>query len=117
MAMLSTPLLSFDVMNGEGQAYRDEPALKDLVRKFEEMVTTRNQADGMIHAVKKTLAEAGDKATAEEKTKLDNLGFIRYLFFFSVVMQRLYFILSIYKKKRIFFTSLKKITIILLIHH
>jgi hypothetical protein len=30
-------------MNGEGQAYRDEPALKDLVRKFEEMVHSGDQ--------------------------------------------------------------------------
>jgi molecular chaperone DnaK len=50
---------------------RDAEANADEDRKFEEMVTTRNQADGMIHAVKKTLAEAGDKATAEEKAKIE----------------------------------------------
>ncbi|MFD2231375.1 molecular chaperone DnaK [Alkalimarinus sediminis] len=40
-------------------------------RKFEELITVRNQADGMIHAVKKTLDEAGDKATAEEKEQIE----------------------------------------------
>ncbi|WP_250655166.1 molecular chaperone DnaK [Alkalimarinus coralli] len=40
-------------------------------RKFEELITVRNQADGMIHAVKKTLEEAGDKATAEEKEQIE----------------------------------------------
>lgn len=50
---------------------RDAEANADEDRKFEEMVTTRNQADGMIHAVKKTLSEAGDKATPEEKAKIE----------------------------------------------
>ena len=36
-------------------------------KKFEEMVMVRNTADGMIHATKKTVVEAGDKATDEEK--------------------------------------------------
>jgi molecular chaperone DnaK len=40
-------------------------------RKFEELVTVRNQADGMIHATKKTLEEAGDKVEAEEKTTIE----------------------------------------------
>lgn len=40
-------------------------------RKFEELITVRNQADGMIHAVRKTLTEAGDKATEEEKTQIE----------------------------------------------
>lgn len=44
MATLSPPRLSFDVMNGEEQAYQDEPALKDLVRKFEAMVRDGDQA-------------------------------------------------------------------------
>jgi molecular chaperone DnaK len=38
--------------------------------KFEEMVTTRNQADGLIHATRKTLEEADD-ATEEEKTAIE----------------------------------------------
>ena len=38
--------------------------------KFEEMVTTRNQADGLIHATRKTLEEADD-VTEEEKTAIE----------------------------------------------
>ncbi len=36
-------------------------------KKFEELITARNTADGMIHATKKTLEDAGDKATDEQK--------------------------------------------------
>ncbi|PIE43157.1 MAG: molecular chaperone DnaK [Gammaproteobacteria bacterium] len=50
---------------------RDAEANAEDDRKFEELVTARNQADGMIHAVRKTLAEAGDKATDEEKQKIE----------------------------------------------
>ncbi len=39
--------------------------------KFEELVAARNQADGMIHATKKTLEEAAD-ATDEEKSKIES---------------------------------------------
>ncbi|MCG8610058.1 MAG: molecular chaperone DnaK [Pseudomonadales bacterium] len=49
----------------------DAEANADEDRKFEELIAARNQADGMIHAVKKTLEEAGDKATAEEKEKIE----------------------------------------------
>ena len=35
------------------------------------MVQLRNQADGMIHATKKTLTEAGDKAEASEKEAIE----------------------------------------------
>jgi len=40
-------------------------------KKFEELITARNTADGMIHATKKTLEEAGDKATDEEKDAIN----------------------------------------------
>ena len=36
-------------------------------QKFEDLVQARNTADGLAHAAKKTLEEAGDKATEEEK--------------------------------------------------
>jgi len=49
----------------------DAEANAEEDRKFEEMVTARNQGDAMIHAVRKTLDEAGDKATAEEKEKIE----------------------------------------------
>ncbi len=39
-------------------------------RKFEELVTARNQAEALIHATRKTLEEAGEKATDDEKTSI-----------------------------------------------
>lgn len=54
------------------QMVRDAEAHQDEDKKFEEMVQLRNQADGMIHATRKTLEEAGDKATAEEKEKIES---------------------------------------------
>ena len=41
-------------------------------RKFRELVEARNQADGLIHAAEKTLAEAGEKASAEERMAIEN---------------------------------------------
>lgn len=37
-----------------------------------ELVTSRNQCDAMIHSVKKTLAENGDKLDAEEKANIES---------------------------------------------
>ena len=54
------------------QMVRDAEAHQDEDKKFEEMVQLRNQADGMIHAARKTLEEAGDKATAEEKESIES---------------------------------------------
>jgi molecular chaperone DnaK len=41
-------------------------------KKFEELITARNTADGLAHATKKTLEEAGDKVTEEEKEKIES---------------------------------------------
>ena len=41
-------------------------------RKFRELVDARNQADGLIHAAEKTLAEAGEKASSEERMAIEN---------------------------------------------
>jgi molecular chaperone DnaK len=41
-------------------------------RKFRELVDTRNQADGLIHAAEKTLSELGEKASAEERQAVEN---------------------------------------------
>tara|TARA_B100001179_G_scaffold200065_1_gene160380 strand:+ start:825 stop:2750 length:1926 start_codon:yes stop_codon:yes gene_type:complete len=41
-------------------------------KKFEELINVRNTADGLIHATKKTLEEAGDKASDEEKDTINN---------------------------------------------
>ena len=41
-------------------------------KKFEELITARNTADGLIHATRKTLEEAGDKASDEEKNAIND---------------------------------------------
>ncbi|WP_290537421.1 molecular chaperone DnaK [Alcanivorax sp.] len=46
---------------------QDAEAHAEEDKKFEELVQTRNQADHLVHATRKTLEEAGDKATDEEK--------------------------------------------------
>lgn len=50
----------------------DAEANAEADRKFEELVTARNQGDQMVHATKKTLEEAGDKATDEEKAAIES---------------------------------------------
>ncbi len=40
-------------------------------KKFHEMVSARNTADGMIHATRKSMDELGDKLEAEEKEKIE----------------------------------------------
>ncbi len=40
-------------------------------KKFEQLVTARNTADGLIHATRKTLADAGDKVDDAEKSKIE----------------------------------------------
>ncbi len=40
-------------------------------RKFEELITSRNTGDSMIHATKKTLEESGDKVSDEERKKIE----------------------------------------------
>lgn len=40
-------------------------------RKFHELVTARNQADNMIHAITKSMKEAGDKVSADEKSAIE----------------------------------------------
>jgi molecular chaperone DnaK len=49
------------------QMVRDAEAHSEEDAKFEEMVTLRNQADGLIHAARKALTDAGDKASDTEK--------------------------------------------------
>merc|ERR1712054_534044 len=41
-------------------------------KKFEELIAVKNTADGLAHATKKTLEEAGDKATPEEKSAIED---------------------------------------------
>ncbi len=49
---------------------KDAEANAEADRKFEEIVTARNTLEGLIHATRKTLEEAGDKASADEKSAI-----------------------------------------------
>ncbi|MGL4716579.1 MAG: Hsp70 family protein, partial [Aeromonas sp.] len=40
-------------------------------KKFEELVQTRNQADGLVHSVRKQITEAGEALPADDKTKIE----------------------------------------------
>ena len=53
------------------QMVKDAEAHSADDKKFEELITARNTADGLVHATKKTLEEAGDKATDEEKDSIN----------------------------------------------
>jgi len=50
---------------------RDAEANADEDRKFEELVTARNQGDALAHGTRKMLTEAGDKASADEKAAIE----------------------------------------------
>ncbi|MCX2830524.1 molecular chaperone DnaK [Microbulbifer thermotolerans] len=50
---------------------KDAEAHAEQDKQFEELVQARNTLDGLISATKKTLEEAGDKATAEEKSAIE----------------------------------------------
>ncbi|PPK53608.1 molecular chaperone DnaK [Marinobacter persicus] len=49
----------------------DAEANAEEDRKFEELVQARNQGDAMVHAVRKTLSEAGDKVSDSEKESIE----------------------------------------------
>lgn len=49
----------------------DAEANAEADRQFEELVQARNTADGLVHATKKTLEDAKDKVTDEEKTAIE----------------------------------------------
>jgi molecular chaperone DnaK len=53
------------------QMVRDAEAHAEEDLKFEELVNLRNQADGLIHAARKSVEDAGDKATEEEKSAIE----------------------------------------------
>jgi molecular chaperone DnaK len=53
------------------QMVRDAEANAEEDRKFEELVAARNQGDQLVHATRKMVTEAGDKATAEEKAAIE----------------------------------------------
>jgi molecular chaperone DnaK len=51
---------------------KDAEANAEADRKFAELVTARNTLEGLIHATQKTVKEAGDKATAEERAAIES---------------------------------------------
>ncbi|PIW62647.1 molecular chaperone DnaK [Shewanella sp. CG12_big_fil_rev_8_21_14_0_65_47_15] len=53
------------------QMVRDAEAHAEEDKKFEELVQTRNQADGLVHATKKQVEEAGDALPADDKAKIE----------------------------------------------
>lgn len=50
---------------------KDAEANAEEDRKLTEMVQTRNQAEALIHSVKKSLTEYGDKISADEKAAIE----------------------------------------------
>ncbi|MEH6814516.1 MAG: molecular chaperone DnaK [Motiliproteus sp.] len=54
-----------DKMVADAEAHAADDA------KFEEMIQVRNTADGMVHSSKKTLEEAGDAVSADEKEAIE----------------------------------------------
>ena len=51
---------------------RDAEANAEDDKKFEGLVQARNAADGLAHAARKTLQEAGDKADPEERSAIED---------------------------------------------
>lgn len=50
---------------------QEAEANKEADKKFEELVTTRNQADQMVHGTRKQMEEAGDALPEEDKTNIE----------------------------------------------
>ena len=50
---------------------KDAEANAEEDKKFHDLVTARNQADNMIHAVTKAMKDAGDKVSADEKAAIE----------------------------------------------
>ena len=50
---------------------KDAEANAEDDKKFEELVKTKNNADMLVHATRKTIEESGDKLTDEEKSKVE----------------------------------------------
>ena len=50
---------------------RDAEAHAEEDRKFEHLVAVRNKADGMVHAIRKTLKDSADKVQEDEKQRIE----------------------------------------------
>jgi molecular chaperone DnaK len=53
------------------QMVSDAEANAEADKKFEELITARNTCDGLIHAARKTIEEAGEHATDDEKAAIE----------------------------------------------
>src|SRR5210317_1972489 len=51
---------------------KDAEANAEDDKKFEELVKTKNNADMLVHATRKSISEAGDKLTSEEKDAVES---------------------------------------------
>lgn len=54
------------------QMVRDAEANAEEDKKFVELAAARNEADGVIHSMQKTIKEQGDKVSADEKKAIDD---------------------------------------------
>ena len=54
------------------QMVQDAEINAEADKKFEELVAARNTADGMVHAARKTLEEAGEHATDDERAAIES---------------------------------------------
>ena len=54
------------------QMVQDAEVNAEADKQFEEVVAARNTADGMVHAARKTLEEAGEHATDEERAAIES---------------------------------------------
>ena len=53
------------------QMVADAEANAEADAKFEELITSRNTCDGLVHAARKTIEEAGEHASDEEKAAIE----------------------------------------------
>ena len=53
------------------QMVQDAETNAEADKKFEELVAARNTAEGMVHAARKTLEEAGEHATDDERAAIE----------------------------------------------
>ncbi len=54
------------------QMVRDAEANAEEDKKFVDLAAARNEADGVIHSMQKTVKEQGDKVSADEKKAIDD---------------------------------------------
>ena len=51
---------------------QDAEANAEADKKFEELITVRNSCDGMVHAARKTLEDAGEHASDDERAAIES---------------------------------------------